>query len=54
MEKGNSAIDRAAEILKGNPDMKYYQAMELAKGEKDEMDRGRISGLSKVTGEGGE
>lgn len=43
----NSAVERAAELLKANPNLKYYEAMRQARRELDEMDRGAVSGIPK-------
>lgn len=37
-KKTKSPIERAAEIKRDNPDVKYYEAMEMAKDELDEME----------------
>lgn len=41
-----TVVERAAEFLKENPSLKYYQAIEKARSEKNEMDRGAVSRLS--------
>mgnify|MGYP001018580126 CR=1 FL=1 len=43
----NSAVQRAAELLRENPNLKYYEAMEQARREVNEMDRGAVSGIPK-------
>lgn len=40
-------IKRAAELLRENKEMKHYQAMEQARRELNEVDRGTIPGVSK-------
>lgn len=50
MKKPKSIIDRAAELLRENKGegMKYYQAMEQARREFNEMDKGAVPGISKA------
>lgn len=41
----NKTIERAAELLRANPGLKYYEAMERARGEQDEVDRRTVPGV---------
>ncbi|WP_242661291.1 hypothetical protein [Alkaliphilus metalliredigens] len=41
----NKIIERAAELIRTNPGLKYYEAMERARGEHDEMDRRTVQGV---------
>lgn len=41
-----STVERAAELLRENPNLKYYQAIEKARSEKYEMDGGAVPRLS--------
>lgn len=45
-KKKITVVERAAELLRNNPNLKHYQAMEQARRDLGEMDRGRISRLS--------
>lgn len=47
MSKGKTVVDIAKELLKKDPDMKYYQAMEQARRELGEVDRGTVPGVPK-------
>ena len=39
-------VKRAAKLLRENPSLKHYEAMDRARRELDEMDKGTISGVS--------
>lgn len=45
-EKKKTTVERAAELLKENPNLKYYQAMDQARRELNEVDRGTTPGVS--------
>lgn len=40
-----TAVQRAAELLRENRNLKYYEAMEQARREVNEMDRGATPGV---------
>lgn len=42
-----TVIQRAAELLKANPELKHYQAMEQARRESSEVDTGAVPGVPK-------
>lgn len=46
MKNDKTVVERAAELLKNNPNLKYYEALKVARREKGAVDRGAISSLS--------